>query len=131
MNTRVAITVLRERDELARLWKNPDYETAASREVGAAVVFKDAPGDRGTEIHVDLAGDGQNGGGLRSRLTAPERRAKVKDALRRFKQLVETGEIPRSDGAPEGERAERKLKQRPAQPLAESELAELDRAGVA
>ena len=55
MNTRVAITVLREREELARLWTNPEYNTAASREIGAAVVFKDAPGDRGTEIHVDLS----------------------------------------------------------------------------
>jgi hypothetical protein len=46
----------------------------------------------------------------------------VKDDLRRFKQLVETGEIPRSDAAPEGERAERKLKQRPAQPLDDAEF---------
>ena len=43
------------------------------------------------------------------------------DDLRRFKQHVETGVISRSDGAPEGERAERKLKQRPAQPLEEAE----------
>jgi hypothetical protein len=48
--------------------------------------------------------------------------AKVKDELRRFKQRVETGVIPRSDGAPEGESAERKIKQRPAQPLKDSEL---------
>ena len=127
MNSRVAITVLRGREELAGLWANPEYESA-SREVGAAVVFKDAPGDRGTEIHVDLSQEG--GGGFRARATAAERRAKVKDALRRFKQRVETGEIPRSDGSPEGERAERKVKQRPAQPLAESELAELEKAGV-
>jgi uncharacterized membrane protein len=130
MNNGVAITVLRERDELARLWTNPEYESAASREVGAAVVFKEAPGDRGTEIHVDLGRAREGGGGLRARLTAAERRAKVKDALRRFKQLVETGEIPRSDGSPEGERAERKVRQRPARPLAESELAELEKAGV-
>ena len=130
MNTRVAITVLRERDELARLWANPEYNTAASRELGDTVVFKDAPGDRGTEIHVDLSRTREGGGGLRARVTAAERRAKVKDALRRFKQRVETGEIPRSDGSPEGERAERKVRQRPAQPLAESELAELEKAGV-
>ena len=96
-----------------------------------AVVLKDAPGDRGTEIHVDLARAREGGGGLRARLTATERRAKVKDAPRRFEQLVETGEIPDSHGAPEGERAERKVRQRPAPPLAESELAELDKAGVA
>jgi hypothetical protein len=49
------------------------------------------------------------------------------DDLRRFKQHVETGVIARSDGTPEAEAAERKLKQRPAQPLSE---AELEKAGV-
>jgi hypothetical protein len=130
MNTRVAITVLRERDEVARLWKNPAYGTAASREVGAAVVFKDAPGDRGTEIHVDLPRAGERELGILALLTPSDRRAKVKDALRRFKQRVETGEVPRSDGSPEGERAERKVGQRPAQPLNASELAALENAGV-
>jgi hypothetical protein len=48
--------------------------------------------------------------------------AKVKDELRRFKQRVETGVVPRSDAVPEGELLERKFKQRPAQPLNEDEL---------
>jgi hypothetical protein len=61
------------------------------------------------------------------KLTGSEPLAKVKDDLRRFKQHVETGVISRSDGTPEGELASRKLKQRPAQPLDESEL---DKAGV-
>ena len=39
-------------------------------------------------------------------------------------EVVETGVIVRSDGTPEGELAERKLDQRPAQPLQEAELAE-------
>jgi uncharacterized membrane protein len=56
------------------------------------------------------------------KLTGSEPLAKIKDDLRRFKQRVETGEIPRSDGTPEGESVERKLKQRPAQPLSEAEL---------
>ena len=37
-------------------------------------------------------------------------------------EIVETGEIPRSEAVPEGERFERKLKQRPAQPLSDEEL---------
>ena len=53
---------------------------------------------------------------------APSRVAKVKDELRRFKQRVETGEVARSDATPEGEKAEAKLKQRPAQPLSDREL---------
>jgi len=51
--------------------------------------------------------------------------AKAMDELRRFKQRVETGVIVCSDGSPEGELAERKLNQRPAQPLPEGELAEV------
>ena len=61
------------------------------------------------------------------KLTGDESSAKVKDELRRFKALVETGVIPRADGVPEGELAERKLKQRPAQP---PDDAELEKAGI-
>ncbi len=59
---------------------------------------------------------------MAQKLTGSEPLAKAKDDLRRFKQHVETGVIARSDGTPEGELAERKLKQRPAQPLEDSEL---------
>jgi uncharacterized membrane protein len=118
MNARAAITVLRSRDELEQLWDSPDH----IRELGATVTFKEAPGDRGTEIHVDL---GAQARGLAPRLGRAGHLAKVKDELRRFKQRVETGVIPRSDASPEGELAERKLKQRPAQPLDEAELAKV------
>jgi hypothetical protein len=109
-----------------RLWLTPERRPEYIAESGASVTFKEAPGDRGTEIHVDL---GDTGGGLVSRLTGGgPALAKVKDDLRRFKQLVETGVISRSDGVPEGELAERKLKQRPAQPLEQDEL---HKAGIA
>jgi uncharacterized membrane protein len=123
MRAKAAITVLRSRDELQRLWEQhrPGYVEGA----GAAVAFVDAPGDRGTEIHVDLEHRMPGGrlGDVIAALIGSAALPKVKDDLRRFKQYVETGEIPRSDATPEGESAERKLKQRPAQPLAESELA--------
>jgi hypothetical protein len=123
MNRRTAITVGRARDEIARLWGTPGYRTKYIDEQGATVSYRDAPGDRGTEIHVDL---GERGGLLRKR-GGSTARAKVKDELRRFKQRVETGVVPRSDGSPEGETAERKIKQRPAQPPKDSEL---EKAGV-
>jgi uncharacterized membrane protein len=114
---RTAITVNRPRDEVQRLWLTPERRPDHIAESGASVTFKEAPGDRGTEIHVDL---GDQGGGLVKRLTGGEPPlAKIKDDLRRFKALVETGVIARSDAVPEGESAERKLKQRPAQPLEE------------
>jgi uncharacterized membrane protein len=124
MSSKAVITVLGSPQEVQRRWREdgyrPDYITSSD----AAVDFREAPGDRGTEIHVDLGGSatGSTLGELVRKLSGSEPSAKVKDDLRRFKALVETGVIPRSDGAPEGERAERKLKQRPAQPLAESEL---------
>jgi hypothetical protein len=125
-STKAAVTVLRSREEVQRLWSSPEYRPEFIAGADASVSFKDAPGDRGTEIHVDLAQDGGVGGAVK-KLVGSAPLAKVKDDLRRFKQHVETGEIPRSDGSPEGELAERKFKQRPAQPL---DASELERAGV-
>jgi uncharacterized membrane protein len=123
MNRKTATTVGRAREEVTRLWATPGYRTDYIDRHGATVAFKDAPGDRGTEIHVDLAGESSNGrGGMLRKFEGSTDLAKVKDELRRFKQRVETGVIPRSDGTPEGESAERKIKQRPAQPLKDSEL---------
>ena len=127
MSSRTAITIYRPRDEVERLWRSAEHRPAYVDDAGAAVTFKDAPGDRGTEIHVDLEGSTPGGklGEVIQKLVGTAPLAKVKDDLRHFKQRVETGEVPRSDGSPEGERAERKLKQRPAQPLADSELQEV------
>ena len=129
MSRKAAITVNRPRDGVERLWRTPGYRPQYISEHDAAVTFVDAPGDRGTEIHVDLAQSTRGGklGEAVRKVRGSEPLAKVKDDLRRFKQHVETGEIPRSEGTPEGESAERKLKQRPAQPLAEHEL---QKAGV-
>jgi uncharacterized membrane protein len=129
MNSRTAITVNRPREEVERLWRSAEHRPAYVDDADAAVTFKDAPGDRGTEIHVDLEGSTPGGklGEVIQQLVGSAPLAKVKDDLRHFKQRVETGEVPRSDGSPEGEQAERKLKQRPAQPLADSER---EKAGV-
>ena len=129
MTSHAAITVYRPREEVERLWNSPDHGSRYIKDLGAEISFTSAPGDRGTEIHVDLEHRARGGklGELVQKLTGKEPLAKVKDDLRRFKQHVETGEIPRSDGTPEGELASRKLKQRPAQPLDDSEL---EKAGV-
>jgi len=42
--------------------------------------------------------------------------ATLKDDLRHFKAIAETGEVPRSSGSPEGSAVERQPRQRPAQP---------------
>jgi uncharacterized membrane protein len=129
VGSKAAITVHGSPDEVRRLWQSSEHRPEYIEGADAAVEFKEAPGDRGTEIHIDLERDARGGklGEAVQKLVGSEPLAKVKDDLRRFKQKVETGVIARSDAVPEGELAERKLKQRPAQPLEQSEL---EKAGV-
>jgi uncharacterized membrane protein len=124
MGSKAAITVHRSPEEVRRMWQSAEYQPDYIDRSGATVSFADAPGDRGTEIYVELEREAPRGkvGRAVQKLVGAAPLAKLKDELRRFKQLVETGEVARSEGTPEGERAERKLKQRPAQPLADSEL---------
>ena len=103
------------------MWQDPTFRPEYIADLDAAVTFRAAPGDRGTEIYVALQRAEPKGklGEVVQKVVGSVSMAKVKDELRRFKQLVETGEIPRSDGTPEGESVGRKFKQRPAQPLEE------------
>ena len=68
------------------------------------VRFDRAPADRGTEVHVDLRYDapaGQAGAAI-AKLFGEEPAQQIGDDLRRFKQVMETGEVVRSDGSLEG-----------------------------
>jgi uncharacterized membrane protein len=87
------------------------------------VVFAPAPGGRGTEVHVTLRYDPPAGplGRAVAKYFGEEPSQQLEDDLRRFKQVVETGEVVRSDGAPWGKRARREFPQRPAQPLTDEE----------
>ena len=122
MRLRTAITIDRSEEEVRERWATSEHRPRSVPD--GAVRFAPAPGDRGTEVHVDLEQRPAGGrvGELVQRVAGAAPLARVKDELRRFKAHVETGEVPRSDGAPEGERLERKFKQRPAQPLADHEL---------
>ncbi len=124
MDATAVITVNRSPEEVRRLWQDPKLRSTYIDGLEAQVEFKPAPGDRGTEIHVTLSANPPGGtlGEAAAKLTGALPQAKVKDELRRFKQRVETGEVARSDATPEGEAAEAKLKQRPAQPLSDREL---------
>lgn len=74
-----------------------------------SVLFKPAPGGRGTELRLTLIYHPPAGAGGRavSRLfgAAPEQQAR--EALRRLKRIVETGELPTIDGQPRGNRGMR------------------------
>jgi uncharacterized membrane protein len=67
---------------------------------GGSVRFADAPGDRGTEIHVALHYDppGGTAGAMVAKLFGEEPSQQLLDDLRRFKQVMETGEVVRSEG---------------------------------
>ena len=69
-----------------------------------SVEFRDAPADRGTEIDVSLHYDAPAGqaGTLVATLFGEEPLQQIRDDLRRFKQVMETGEVVLSDGSLEG-----------------------------
>ncbi len=89
------------------------------------VRFRPAPSDQGTEIVLDMnyGAPGGPAGAFVGKLFGEEPRQQVKDDLRRFKQVLETGEVVRSDGSPEGQTARRHLKQCPAAPPTEPVVA--------
>ena len=91
-----------------------------------AVDFVPAPGARGTEVHVNISYKMPAGklGEAVARYFGEDPHQQLDDDLRRLKQLLETGEIVRSDGAPGGKRARREFPQHAAQPLTDEEFAE-------
>lgn len=93
------------------------------------VRFLPAPRDQGTEVHVTLTYD-VPGGKLAealARWAGEDPHQQLDDDLRRFKQVMETGEVVRSDGAPWGKRARKEFPQHPAQPLTDDEVIDLTR----
>lgn len=70
-----------------------------------SIRFETAPGDEGTEVTVSLEFDPPGGklGALFSKLSPEAPARQVSAALRRFKALLETGEIPTIKGQSVGE----------------------------
>ena len=92
-----------------------------------SISFVPAPGDQGTEVHVTIEYSVPGGtlGEALARWAGEDPHQQLDDDLRRFKQVMETGEVVRSDGAPYGKRARKEFPQHPAQPLTDEEFAEL------
>ncbi len=68
------------------------------------VRFDPAPGDEGTEVAVTLEYNPPAGklGAWLAKLSGEEPAQQVAEALRRFKALMEAGEIPTTEGQPSG-----------------------------
>lgn len=98
-------------------WRS--LENADVRNTGS-VRFERAPADRGTKVTVELYYDAPGGviGTVLAKLFGEEPSQQVQDDLRIFKQVMETGDIVRSDAVLWGP----SVKQRPAQPPTQAEL---------
>lgn len=78
-------------------WRSRD---GAEVQNAGSVRFEPAPGDEGTEVTVALEYNPPGGklGALIAKLTRDSAGSQVYDALRRFKALMEAGEIPTIEG---------------------------------
>jgi len=117
MTASSAVTINCSQEEIVR--RLPEAEAPLSDDT-AQLSYAPAPGNRGTEVRVVLDKSAP-GGGLGQKVAAalgtdPQRQ--LDDALRRFKQLLEAGEVIRSEGSPEGTDAKQQRRQRPAEPMA-------------
>lgn len=82
-------------------------QPGADVENGGRVEFRAATGGRGTEVKVRLVYNPPAGklGSLVAKLFGEEPHQQINEDLRRFKRLMETGEIATTEGQPRGERS--------------------------
>lgn len=82
-------------------WRSLD---GAAVDNAGAVRFAPAPGGRGTEVRVEFQYDPPAGalGATVAKLFGEEPGQQVADDLRHFKQVLETGEVTRSDASAKG-----------------------------
>ncbi len=85
------------------------WRTLAGADIAheGSVRFSPAPGQRGTRIEVDFRYHPPLGkvGAVLAKMTGEEPSQQLNEDLRRFKQLIETGEIPTTIGQPAGRRS--------------------------
>jgi hypothetical protein len=119
---RKAVTIDRDRDEVERAWAEAGELRSKVERHGATVSFAAAPGDRGTELAVEFEYGPPGGdlGAAAEKLMGRDLATQLSDDLRRLKQRIETGQVVRSEGAPDGHLLVEHLKQRAARPLEEA-----------
>jgi hypothetical protein len=97
------LTVFAPVDQVARAWEtNPAGDQPGRREEQPPVSppeLAPAPGDRGTEVRARVAGGDP---GLVQRFGGGADRRQLRERLRRFKALVEAGEVITTEGQPTG-----------------------------
>jgi len=51
VGTTASITVVCPREEVERLWRDPEFRSSYIEDADSTVRFAEAPGDRGAEMH--------------------------------------------------------------------------------
>ena len=85
-------------------WRTLDQADVIS---AGSVRFTSAGADRGTEVHVRLQYDPPGGkvGAAVAWMLGQDPSHTIQEDLRRFKQLMETGEVPTTAGQPRGKQS--------------------------
>ncbi|GAB3042428.1 SRPBCC family protein [Spirosoma pulveris] len=112
--------ILEEVENERLVWKS----VADARIDNAGEVrFVDAPNGQGTEVHAFIAYRPPAGqvGGVLMKLFNPAFAQLIKQDLRRFKQLLETGEIATIEGQPSGRKPEQQTSKKPVSEHAEAD----------
>lgn len=93
------ITDERENEMIA--WHSLPGATVSN---AGTVSFREAPGGQGTEVHVlmEYNPPGGSAGALFAKIFGEEPNTQVREDLRHFKQVMETGEKPTTEGQPHG-----------------------------
>ena len=93
--------IIEERENEYLAWSSLPGSSVESR---GSVHFMDAPGERGTIVHVSMEYQPPAGslGAAFAKLFGEEPGQQIRDDLRHFKQMLETGEVPSVEGQPSG-----------------------------
>src|SRR2546423_604980 len=93
--------IINERENELIAWRSVGDATIGN---AGSVHFTPAPGGRGTEVKVVLEYDppAGRGGAIIARLFGEEPDQQVREDLRHFKEIMEAGEIPTTEGQPSG-----------------------------
>jgi uncharacterized membrane protein len=96
--------VIEERENELLVWKSLPGSLVESM---GRVEFVDAPGGRGTIVHVSMQYNPPAGslGAAFAKIFGKEPGLQIKEDLRHFKQIMETGEIPTVEGQSSGRRS--------------------------
>ena len=126
MTASSAVTINRTVEEVQAILDQADPPVF---EEGAVVAVTAAPGDQGAELRVRMESSPPGGAvgakvaSLVGAVTGSDPQRDLDDALRRLKQIIETGEVVVSDASPEGTDASRQRHQPAAEPAEPSKNA--------